>query len=56
MTIEWIIERLGISGSGTKQEVLNRLQSLSIEELQELANSVEKKLEEMKYDKTRSVR
>ena len=48
MTIEWIIERLGISGSGTKQEVLNRLKSLSIEELQELAKSVEKKLEEMK--------
>lgn len=53
MTIEWFIERLGISGSGTKQEVLNRLKNLSIEELQELAKSVEKKLEELKNVSTK---
>ena len=56
MTLDWIIERLGISGCGTKQEVLNRLKNMTLDELQELSNSVEKKLEEMKNDKARSVR
>ena len=39
MTLEWIIERLKVSGNGTKQEVLNALEHASDKDLLELTNS-----------------
>ena len=39
LTLDWIIKRLGVSGQGTKQEVLNALKNASPEELKELAAS-----------------
>lgn len=39
MTLEWIIERLKVSGEGSKQEVLNALENASADDLKELAFS-----------------
>lgn len=39
MTLEWIIEKLKVSGNGTKQEVLNALENASDKDLLELTNS-----------------
>lgn len=37
MTINWIVDRLKVSGRGTKQEVLNALENATSEELKELS-------------------
>ncbi len=37
LTIDWIIERLKVSGEGTKQEVLKALENASNNDLMELA-------------------
>ena len=39
MKIEWIIERLKVSGKGTKQEVLNALENATADDLKELGCS-----------------
>ena len=53
MTFEWIIERLGITGSGTKQEVLYKLKNASLEELEELSKSVNEKLKEKEHERSK---
>lgn len=44
MELEWIIKKLRISGSGTKQEVLNALENANADELLELGVSCLKKV------------
>ena len=44
MTLDWIIERLKVSGNGTKQEVLNALENANTDELLELGVSCFKKV------------
>lgn len=39
MTLEWIIEKLKVSGSGTKQEVLKYLENATDDDLLELGAS-----------------
>lgn len=47
MTLEWIIRKLETEGKGTKQEVLDRLKNSNKDDLIELVENINKKMEKM---------